>query len=74
MPVIHITTWPLKDENQVESLMEDVTHAVHKNIGAPLDKISVILSEVSPSRWADAGVLGTDIAFQTKSRRKTYEE
>ncbi|EEH67451.1 MULTISPECIES: 2-hydroxymuconate tautomerase [Acinetobacter] len=73
MPVIHITTWPLKDENQVESLMEDVTHAVHKNTGAPLDKISVILSEVSPSRWSDAGVLGTDISFQTKSRRKTYE-
>ncbi len=74
MPVIHITTWPIKDENQVQSLMEDVTYAVHKNTGAPLDKISVILSEISPSRWADAGVLGTNTEFQTKSRRKAYEE
>lgn len=74
MPVIHITTWPIKDEKHVQVLMEDITRAVHKNTGAPLDKISVILTEVSPSRWADAGILGTSPEFPTQSRRKTYEE
>lgn len=74
MPVIHITTWPMKDENHVQVLMEDITRAVHKNTGAPLDKISVILTEVSPSRWADAGILGTNPDFPIQSRRKTYEE
>ncbi|TYR67700.1 tautomerase, partial [Enterobacter hormaechei] len=48
--------------------------AVHKNTGAPLDKISVVVSEIAPSRWADAGVSGTDKDFPVKSRRKNYEE
>lgn len=74
MPVIHIATWPIADENNARALVEDVTRAVHKATGAPLDKISVYVTEVPPSRWADAGVLGTDPEFVRKSRRLAYEE
>ncbi|MDE9555326.1 tautomerase family protein [Xenorhabdus bovienii] len=74
MPVIQVTTWKMNNEQNVQRLIEDITRAVHEHCGAPLDKISIIINEVSPSRWADAGVLGNDPAFPQKSRRKTYEE
>lgn len=74
MPVIQVTTWKMNNEKSVQCLIEDITRAVHAHCGAPLDKISVIINEVSPSRWADAGVMGNDPAFPQKSRRKTYEE
>lgn len=74
MPFVHITTWPVKDESQIIRLQEDITFAVHKNTGAPLDKISVVITEVQPSRWADAGIPGNHKDFPVKSRRKDYEE
>ncbi len=74
MPVIHIATWPIADDSCVRALVEDVTRAVHSATGAPLDKISVYLTEVAPSRWADAGVLGTDPEFGRTSRRLAYGE
>ncbi|PIJ53225.1 tautomerase [Erwinia sp. OLMDLW33] len=74
MPFVHITTWPAKDEKEIIGLQEDITFAVHKNTGAPLDKISVVITEIPPSRWADAGVPGHDKNFPAKSRRKNYEE
>ncbi len=74
MPVINIATWPVQDEARVRTLIEAVTRAVHETLGAPLDKISVYLTEVPPGRWSDAGVLGTDPEFRDKSRRKSYED
>lgn len=74
MPVIHIATWPIADQNRARELIEGVTRAVHLATGAPLDKISVYIIEVPPSRWADAGVLGTDPEFGVKSRRLAYGE
>lgn len=73
MPFIHVTTWPTKDEKQVIKLHEDITYAVHKNTGAPLDKISVVITEIPPSHWSDAGIPGNHEEFQIKSRRKEYE-
>ena len=72
MPVIHIATWPLKNEDSVRMLVEGVTRIVHESSGAPLHKISVYITEVPPSRWCDAGVLGTDPQFREKSRRAGY--
>ncbi len=74
MPFIHVMTWPLKNESQVKKLQEDITYAVHKNTGAPLDKISVAISEILPSHWADAGVAGNSPEFQLKSRRVNYDD
>ena len=74
MPVVQIITWKMNDENKVKNLIEEITHSVHIHCGAPLDKISVVISEISPSRWADAGILGNDSSFAVQSRRKSYEE
>lgn len=74
MPVVNITTWEIKDESIVEPLISDITRAVHQHTGAPLDKISVYLTEIPNTRWADAGVLGNDNDFPVKSRRTSYED
>lgn len=74
MPVIHISTFKMADQDKAQTLLEEVTAAMHRVTGVPLDKISAYMTEVEPSRWSDAGVLGTDPDFQTLSRRKSYEE
>ncbi|WP_120635069.1 tautomerase family protein [Ruegeria sp. EL01] len=74
MPVIQISTFKMEDPQKAAMLLEEVTAAMHRVTGVPLDKISVFLNEVEPSRWADAGVVGSHPDFQTLSRRKTYEE
>jgi 4-oxalocrotonate tautomerase len=74
MPVIHIATWPIKDEERARTLVEAVTRVVHETLGTPLYKISVYITEVQPSRWADAGVLGSDPQFRERSRRAGYED
>lgn len=74
MPVIHIVSWPIQDECVARALIEGVTRVVHDATGAPLDKISVYITEVPPSRWGDAGVLGSAPQFREKSRRLAYED
>jgi len=64
----------MSDEQKVKKLVEEITHSIHLHCGAPLDKISVVISELTPDRWSDAGVLGNDKDFPIKSRRKNYEE
>lgn len=73
MPVIHVATWPLKTEDSVRAMVEGITQVVHEASGAPLNKISVYITEVSPTRWGDAGVLGSDPDFRERSRRTHYE-
>lgn len=74
MPFIQISTWKMSNEAQVQNMMEAVTLAVHQASGAPLDKISVVINEILPSRWSDAGICGNDPQFPIKSRRKNYKE
>lgn len=72
MPVINVITWPTPIEQKAK-LLEELTRVVHETTGAPLDKITVYVQEVAQDSWADAGVIGTDSEFATKSRRKDYQ-
>ncbi|WP_413730222.1 tautomerase family protein [Sodalis sp. RH22] len=74
MPFVQITTWKMNDEAKVKNLVDEITRSVHIHCGAPLDKISVVIVELPPSRWSDAGVLGNDPTFPLQSRRKDYGE
>lgn len=74
MPVVQIATFEMKDQEKVNELLAEMTATMHRVTNIPLDKISVYLTEISPSRWADAGVVGSAHDFSLKSRRKAYEE
>lgn len=71
MPIIAITTWPTLDDAKSRELIEQVTRTVHAVTGAPLDKIVVHITEIARNRWGEAGVMGDDPDFPTKSRRST---
>ncbi len=74
MPVIQISTFKIADQQKAEDLLTEVTAAMHRVTGVPLDKISAFLTEVEPSRWADAGVVGSHPEFPSRSRRMSYGE
>jgi 4-oxalocrotonate tautomerase len=73
MPIINITTWPTPAEIK-ERMMKEVTRVVHEVSGAPLDKITVYFQEISKDSWSEAGVLGSDPDFPSKSRKSSYEK
>lgn len=68
MPYVSVSTWKMNDEESVKKLLEEITDTVHRNCKAPLDKITVTLTEIESSRWADGGVMGNDPDFHIKSR------
>lgn len=73
MPHINIACWPLKSDEVAQKLLEGITRVVNETVGCPLDKISVSIQEIDPSRWSDAGIVGNSPEFVLKSRRKQYE-
>ena len=73
MPIIQITTWPTPKETK-QHMMQEITRIIHEISGAPLDKITVYLQEIEPSQWSEAGIIGDNKEFKTKSRRLTYKE
>lgn len=50
MPVIQISTFKMADQQKAEELLAEVTAAMHRVTGVPLDKISAFLTEVEPCR------------------------
>ena len=71
MPVIHVTMWPISDET-AKTICSKFTELMHRETGIPLDKITVLFTEVKPERWSDAGIQGNDPEFLEKSRRTGY--
>jgi 4-oxalocrotonate tautomerase len=69
MPIIAITTWPNLDDAKSRELIEQITLTTRNVTGAPLDKIIVYINEIPKNRWGEAGTMGDDPEFATKSRR-----
>lgn len=68
MPVITVTTWPSPSDEKSRELMQELTKTVKEVVGCPLDKITVYIQEIPPSRWAEGGSVGSDPDFPTASR------
>ncbi|MDJ0465892.1 tautomerase family protein [Streptomyces sp. H27-C3] len=68
MPIVSVTTWPSKNDEQCRELVEELTATVHRVTGAPLDKITVYIQEVPQNRWAEGGVLGSNPEYARLSR------
>ncbi|AVV98983.1 2-hydroxymuconate tautomerase [Lactiplantibacillus plantarum] len=60
MPIVHIDLIAGRSQEQLKSLVKDVTDAVSKNTGAPAEHIHVILSEMQKNRYSVGGVLKSD--------------
>lgn len=73
MPIVHITTWPTPEKTK-QNVMKEITRVIHSETGAPLDKITVYITEIQQNSWSEAGILGSDPEFRVQSRRLNYEE
>ena len=73
MPIAYVSAWPMQPEVKKE-VMEEITRVLHEKTGAPLDKITVLIQEMTPAMWCHGGVVGSDPEFKIKSRRLSYNE
>jgi 4-oxalocrotonate tautomerase len=60
MPVVQIHMIEGRTIEQKRALVKKVADAVHETIGAPLENIHVILSDMPRTNYADAGILHAD--------------
>ena len=74
MPIVSVTTWPGKTDEESKTLVEELTATVRRVTGAPLDKITVFIQEIPRNRWAEGGALGDDPDFARLSRRLTEDQ
>ncbi|MBV7389926.1 MULTISPECIES: 2-hydroxymuconate tautomerase [Enterococcus] len=55
MPFVHIELVEGRTQEQLTKMMEDVTEAISKNVGAPKEAVHVIITELAKDRLAQAG-------------------
>jgi 4-oxalocrotonate tautomerase len=55
MPIAHISIIQGRTEEQKERLIADVTEAIHKSLGAPVETIRVLVNELPASQWGIGG-------------------
>lgn len=60
MPLVHIDLLAGRSEEQLRSLVKDVTAAISKNTGAPAEHIHIVLNEMQHDRYSVAGVMKSD--------------
>ena len=51
MPIIQISMVEGRSDEQIRALIRGVTQAAVDAIGAPIDTVKVIVTEVKPSHW-----------------------
>lgn len=60
MPIVHIDLIEGRSKEQLQGMVKDVTAAIHKNAGAPLDDIRIVINEMSKDNYSVGGVLKSD--------------
>ena len=55
MPIAHIRIMEGRSAEQVADLISEVTQAIHRSLGAPLETVRVLVDEVPKSHWGIGG-------------------
>jgi 4-oxalocrotonate tautomerase len=55
MPIAHISIMEGRTSEQVEAMILEVTAAIHRSLGAPVDTIRVLVEEVPKTHWGIGG-------------------
>ena len=62
MPVVEIKVWEGKtDDDAKEQLIKDVSEAVQKNVGCPMQAIDICITEVPRKNWGKGGVVSSKL-------------
>jgi len=60
MPLIQIHLLRGRTPEQKKELLEEVTRAVERTLGAPVESIRVWIQEVAPEEYMAAGILASE--------------
>lgn len=55
MPIAHIRILEGRTPEQVASVIAEVTQALHRSLGAPVESVRVLVEEVPKSHWGIGG-------------------
>lgn len=55
MPFIHVELIEGRSEEQLTTMVKEITEVVSKNTGAPQENIHVIVNEIKKDRYAQGG-------------------
>ncbi len=55
MPLVEISLWPGRSAEVKERMIREVTDAVSRTSGAPLEAVEVIIREVPKTDWGIGG-------------------
>ena len=55
MPFVHIELIEGRTEEQLTKMVEEVTEAVSRTVGAPKENIHVIINEMQKGKYAQGG-------------------
>lgn len=61
MPVVTIQMLEGRTDEQKQTLVEEVTHAVATSVNAPKENITIIIEEMKKEHFAKGGVRASDI-------------
>jgi 4-oxalocrotonate tautomerase len=60
MPLVQISMLSGRTEEQKRALLSEVSDAVHRTTGAPLDAIRIWITEFEPEHYIAGGVIAAD--------------
>jgi 4-oxalocrotonate tautomerase len=66
MPIVHINLIAGRDAERVSHCLREVARVIHETLGAPLESIRVVASEVPASHWAIGDRTRDEIDAQKK--------
>jgi 4-oxalocrotonate tautomerase len=55
MPFAHIEILEGRSVEQIETMITEVTQAIHRSLGAPVESVRVLVSEVPKTHWGIGG-------------------
>jgi 4-oxalocrotonate tautomerase len=60
MPLIHVSLFEGRTQDQKRAFVEAVTAAVTKTLNSPPESVDIIFEDVKKSDWASAGKFASD--------------
>jgi 4-oxalocrotonate tautomerase len=55
MPIVHIQLMEGRSVEKIEAMISEVTQAVHRSLGAPVETVRVLVQEVPKTHWGIGG-------------------
>lgn len=59
MPIVRVEMWPGRSNEVKEKVAREITDTLVKNIGCPVQSVTVVFKEIPAENWVIAGKMCT---------------